>query len=192
MEAFVYCWTDIAREKLYVGYHKGTPDDGYVCSSKTMLFEYNQRPKDFVRQIIATGTHKDMVAFETTLLKNIDAKNDDGFYNKNNGQKDFYTSSHTEETKRKISKAKTGRKREDVRINNLTNNPVWDPEIAKKCGRDVSGEFNPMFGKSHNDITKATISKNRKGKGKQPKSPETKARMAEARKLWWAKKRGEV
>lgn len=36
-ESFVYCWTDHKRSKLYIGYHKGSPDDGYVCSSKRML-----------------------------------------------------------------------------------------------------------------------------------------------------------
>lgn len=40
MNAFVYCWTDYGNKKLYVGVHKGTQDDKYVCSSKVMLQEY--------------------------------------------------------------------------------------------------------------------------------------------------------
>ena len=40
---FVYCWTDWATNKLYLGSHKGGVDDGYVCSSKHMLYEYKQR-----------------------------------------------------------------------------------------------------------------------------------------------------
>lgn len=31
MEAFVYVWTDKITNKLYVGVHKGTLDDGYIC-----------------------------------------------------------------------------------------------------------------------------------------------------------------
>ena len=33
-EAFVYCWTDHKTNKLYVGVHKGSINDGYICSSK--------------------------------------------------------------------------------------------------------------------------------------------------------------
>ena len=43
-EAFVYCWTDNLTNILYVGSHKGTEDDGYVCSSKYMMKEYKSRP----------------------------------------------------------------------------------------------------------------------------------------------------
>jgi hypothetical protein len=32
-DSFVYCWTDHKTGMLYVGSHKGTIDDGYVCSS---------------------------------------------------------------------------------------------------------------------------------------------------------------
>jgi hypothetical protein len=43
MEAFVYCWTDKITNKLYVGSHKGSPDDGYVCSGKYMLEESKKK-----------------------------------------------------------------------------------------------------------------------------------------------------
>lgn len=53
IEAFVYCWTDKATNKLYIGSQKGSTDDGYICSSKYMLKEFYERPDDFSRQIIA-------------------------------------------------------------------------------------------------------------------------------------------
>lgn len=81
MASFVYCWTDHALGKLYIGYHKGSVDDGYICSSKWMLKEYKKRPQDFTRQIIATGNVEDMIAFETILLKTLKVKNDPQFYN---------------------------------------------------------------------------------------------------------------
>ena len=68
-EAFVYCWTDMKTSKLYVGWHKGSVDDGYVCSSKPMLEEYYMRPNDFKRQIIASGLSNDMIALESAILK---------------------------------------------------------------------------------------------------------------------------
>ena len=81
MESFVYCWTDWATEKLYVGYHKGSAHDGYVCSSKWMMAEYTRRPQDFTRQILATGSAEDMYKFETAILKSAKAKTNKYFYN---------------------------------------------------------------------------------------------------------------
>ena len=53
--SFVYCWTDKATSKLYVGFHKGAIDDGYVCSSKYMLAAQigKKRPEGFGAKISA-------------------------------------------------------------------------------------------------------------------------------------------
>lgn len=102
-EAFVYRWTDFSTNKLYVGSHKGTPEDGYVCSSKLMLQEYKNRPQDFSREILAFGTHSDMYAFETAILKAAGADKDPGYYNQTLNQGKFYLKRHTEKTKRLMS-----------------------------------------------------------------------------------------
>ena len=81
MEAFVYCWTDHLTNKLYVGSHKGSTEDGYICSSKYMMEEYNKRPGDFTRQIVAEGTFDDIRVLEEKILKSADVKNDDHYYN---------------------------------------------------------------------------------------------------------------
>jgi hypothetical protein len=107
-EAFVYCWTDRATNQLYIGWHKGTFDDGYICSSKYMKEQYLNRPNDFTREIIASGSCKDMTNLETQLLRSVDAKNDDQFYNRHNGDGCYRYGKHTEETKRKISEINTG------------------------------------------------------------------------------------
>lgn len=90
MEAFVYCWTDIKTNKLYVGSHKGSLDDGYVCSSKYMMSEYRKRSVDFIRQIIASGTHIEMRNLEHKILEAVDAAANDDFYNACNGNSKFY------------------------------------------------------------------------------------------------------
>ena len=100
-EAFVYCWTDHKTNKLYIGSHKGSPKDGYICSSKYMMEEYNNRPSDFTRQIIATGNEKDIRKLETKLLSSLNAASCDYFYNKHNGFGEFLS----EETRHKISVA---------------------------------------------------------------------------------------
>jgi hypothetical protein len=47
MIAFVYKWTDFKRKMYYIGSHKGTFKDGYICSSKDMMKEYKERPNGF-------------------------------------------------------------------------------------------------------------------------------------------------
>lgn len=101
-EAFIYCWTDTKRNMLYVGTHKGTADDGYVCSGKLMLEEYKKRPYDFSREIIAFGTYTDMINFETKILKAANAATDMSFYNQHNGDGDFFNKGHTEGTRAKL------------------------------------------------------------------------------------------
>jgi hypothetical protein len=91
MEAFVYCWTDHKTNKLYIGSHKGSADDGYVCSSKYMMEEYENRSSDFTREIIATGTEEDIRKLETKILTSLNAASSDMFYNKHNGFGQYLT-----------------------------------------------------------------------------------------------------
>ena len=75
-DSFVYCWSDHKTAKVYVGVHKGMTDDGYICSSRHMKKVYEERPQDFTRQIIATGTFADCAELEIKinreLLKDLD------------------------------------------------------------------------------------------------------------------------
>jgi ribosomal protein L3 len=102
-EAFVYCWTDHSTHKLYVGWHKGAPNDGYVCSSKVMLQEYKKRPHDFTREVLASGNTNDMLNFETKILTAANAAKDPMFYNMHNGNGKFtHNQPHTEESIKKF------------------------------------------------------------------------------------------
>lgn len=78
------------NDRYYIGKHKGSPDDGYVCSSKYFLKEYYDRPNDFTRKIIKYGTNKQMFEYETSLLKKFNVKNNDKFYNKYDNIDKFY------------------------------------------------------------------------------------------------------
>lgn len=89
-ESFVYVWKDLTNNRYYIGKHKGTIDDGYICSSKYFLKEYKERPHEFVRKIIKTGTDRQMFDFESELLKKFNVKNNDKFYNKYNNIDKFY------------------------------------------------------------------------------------------------------
>ena len=67
-EAFVYRWTNIRTGKIYIGYHKGTPDDGYISSGKAFLIAYNANPHLFIRDILAYGTKANMLQLEQSLI----------------------------------------------------------------------------------------------------------------------------
>ena len=108
----------------------------------------------FSRQVIATGTHEDMVAFEQTLLEAVDAVKDPQFYNKHN------------------------------------QNGLLPYTGGSKKGQWV-GKKNPMYGKTHTDSTKQLMSENRKGKGKQPKSPEHREKIRLAALKRWERHRGD-
>lgn len=108
-EAFTYCWTDKSSYKLYVGTHKGSVTDGYVCSNEIMLEEYKKRPGDFTREIIAFGTYQEMIKLETAILKRVNAAKDPGFYNMHNGDGNFYNKGHSDSTKQKLKIARNKR-----------------------------------------------------------------------------------
>lgn len=93
---------------FYIGSHKGTDDDGYVCSSTWMLEEYNQRPEDFIRKILFRGEHSDIRIIEAQILDTLNVRHDPRFYNQHNGNGDFYLKHQTEETRQKQSISKRG------------------------------------------------------------------------------------
>lgn len=151
MEAFLYCWIDKKYNKLYLGYHKGDTNDGYICSSKIMLMEYNQRPDDFNRQIIAHGTADDCRNLESLLLKKLNAAGDDSFYNRNNMDGKFVCSGHSEETKEKIGQASRGKKhsnetKEKIRIGQKNRKPISE-ETREKMRMAAKRRANSKEGK---------------------------------------------
>ena len=148
-DSFTYCWTDHKNEMLYVGIHKGSPDDGYICSSKHMLKEYKERPQDFTRQILARGTYTEMCNFETAILKSVDAAKNESFYNRavNNGKRQNLKP-HSEYTKHLMSKIKTGK-----------------PLINARGPRTtVMGDKNHFYGKTHKEETLNIMSKKAKAR----------------------------
>lgn len=46
MYGFIYIWHDRLRNMFYIGSHKGSPDDGYISSSRWLNGEINYRPAD--------------------------------------------------------------------------------------------------------------------------------------------------
>jgi len=80
-EAFCYIWVNKDDDRKYIGMHTGKPDDGYVCSSETLLVEYGECPTRFLRSILAYGTTQEMYELETSLLLHLQAKKSPLYYN---------------------------------------------------------------------------------------------------------------
>ena len=83
-EAFVYKLTYKPTLDWYVGFHTGTEDDGYVCSSKVVMNLYNIDPTDWERTIIQKGSTKEMHMLETTILQTMNARKDIRSFNRHN------------------------------------------------------------------------------------------------------------
>lgn len=160
---FVYCWTDHETNKLYVGSHKGNPNDGYICSSKHFMEQYKERPTDFTRQIIAEGNIDDIRALEVSILQSMNARKDPMFYNKTNGDKNWFPKGMTKETKQKISKT-----RKEKKVSSGKNNPMFgrkhNEETKQKLREKAKQQTPTWLGKKFSDEHRKQMSESRKGK----------------------------
>lgn len=152
MRSFVYRWVDLATGKMYIGVHKGTEFDGYICSSRHMLKEYNHRPHDFSREILEWfDDYSDARNREIEMLTEVNAAANPLYYNKSNGTGLNVSMMFDEEHRINISKASL------LRFSN--------PEERKKLSIAHTGK---VYG---------PYSEARKQKSRKPKSEETRARM---------------
>lgn len=175
MEAFVYCWTDHKTNKLYVGSHKGTIDDGYICSSKYMLEEYNKRPNDFTRQIIAEGKLEDIRSLESAILKSVNARLNEDFYNQHNNDEFYFEGwkkgQFSEEHRRNMSIAASKRKRSPEHLAALhegrrksKNSAEHNAIIKAKSKPFQKGNVPWNVGKQHSEETRRKISETKRKK----------------------------
>lgn len=207
MEAFVYCWTDHKTNRLYVGSHKGTIDDGYVCSSKHMMKEYKNRPADFTRQIIAEGKLEDIRILEGKILKASNARLDEQFYNKHDNDGLFFEGwkkgQFSEEHRRNMSIAASKRVKrgiDPIHLQNLNegrrkskNSPKHLEAIRKaRKGVPMSKEAieKARISRLENNDTKKLASHAGKISMKKYKNdPDRQQKHSERMKLWWAERK---
>jgi hypothetical protein len=233
-QAYLYKWTQYSTSKWYIGCRTAKnchPNDGYICSSSIVKPLIKSNSEDWIRQILCIGDSNYIRQLESDYLHILDAKNDPQSYNKHNSDGKFTSTDpetgkkislankgriawnknclwsddikekmkkpkHTEESRKKLSEIRKGKKR------NLT------PEQREKMRLRMSGENNPMFGKTHSEEIRKKISDLNKGKpstfkGKKHSeeskqkmsdackgkkhSEESKQKMSESQKKRWAK-----
>lgn len=158
-KAFVYEWTDHYNGMFYIGYHKGSPDDGYIGSGKMFRKAYDSNPDLFTREIIAYGTMKEMKKLEKKLLKENNAAFNPRSYNLTNHSRGGHK--HTAETKAKMGALKLGK-------------PINRTKPAHNKGKPHSPEQIEKFlaSRTYNKYTE-----------------EEKLVHSERMKLWWAERK---
>ena len=90
---YVYKWIHLPSLRWYVGSRTAegcNPNDGYICSSRHVKPLILNRPWEWKREIIATGSVSEMRELETEILNIFQAKFDSRSLNRTNGQKEFY------------------------------------------------------------------------------------------------------
>ena len=90
--AFVYKWTNLSNLQWYIGSRTRRnchPNDGYVCSSKTVKPLIVKNSSNWIREIIATGAPEEMRELEQEILVLFDAASDSRSLNKHNATKKF-------------------------------------------------------------------------------------------------------
>lgn len=131
---------------MYIGSHKGTPDDGYICSSKLMMEEYHIRPCDFLREILVFGEYQYIRDMEARYLTNVNAGKDPQYYNQSNGSKEFYCKGHHEKTRKRLSDTHMGE------LNHMFGKTRTDDEKKRmgfpKKGKPHTKEHNIKIGNS--------------------------------------------
>lgn len=96
--AYLYKWTELTTNRWYIGSRSKQgchPNDGYICSSRTVKPLILEHKEQWIRTILCLGTPEYIVDLETRLLTAVDAKNDPLSYNQHNGDGKFSTAGRT-------------------------------------------------------------------------------------------------
>jgi len=152
-DSFVYLWINKTKCKKYVGYHKGTLDDGYISSTSNDNFWKDFETDQFEREILFEGTRDECLKYEQDYLKSIDISSDE-WYNNARGAEIIFTQEvrdkiknhhlgkpsgmlgkkHSKETKLKLSIAHKDRVFSENHLSNLR-------KPNKNKGKKASEEF---------------------------------------------------
>jgi hypothetical protein len=188
---YLYKLTQKSTGKWYVGSRtakKCHPDEGYICSSRHVKPIYLQNPLDWNREILVIGPAEYIRELETNYLKSLNAKHDPMSFNLHDGDGKFTTAGKkltskdvsylfTPENRLKRSKGSKTAWAAGLYANRKKlfgdANPSKRLDVREKISKALTGkEGGRMTGKVH--------------------SPETKAKMAESRRLYWATRKESV
>lgn len=201
--AFVYKWTHIPTGKWYIGSRtkKGcSPADGYICSSRTIKPMIIENQAEWVRTILCIGYPEDMLALEARYLTALDAKHDPMSFNMHNGDGKFTTAGMPAHNKGKPGKKggipwnkgkvcpSISAGRAGIAPHNK-GKPMSDEQKAK-ISESSKGKVSPKKGKPGAPQTAESNAKRSATQTGRKQSPEHIAKRAQARRDYYANKKG--
>ena len=140
----------------------------YFTSSKDIINLVSSYGKDaFEVQIRKTfNSAEKAILWENRILSKFDAKNNPLWFNKHNGNKDFKNVGHSEETKRKISKANKGQSnRKGIPLSESHKRKIAEANKNKPKSEEHKKNLSiARQGYTHSNETKALMSVIRTGK----------------------------
>lgn len=155
MDSFVYRWTNKTLDKIYIGYHKGTEDDGYVCSSASKTFWEDYENPEYIwhREILFKGTMKECQEIESKMLDDLDITSEKVYNQRNNLMFNL-----DDEVRNKLREAALKRNQNPEYIEKLRNasKKLWENESHRERIRQTH------TGKPVSDETKEKIKQARK------------------------------
>lgn len=170
MDSFVYKWTNTTLNKIYIGYHKGTEDDGYVCSSSSTIFWEDFKNPNYIwqREILFRGDMKDCQLLESKLLDDIDITSDHVYNNRNNLMFNL-----TEEVREKLKQAaiKRGQNPEYKKMQAERTKKQWENNPLRRAKQSALAKT-----KIASDETKQKI---KEARARQIITPESRRKAAE-------------
>lgn len=194
-DGFVYIWTHTESGKRYAGKHRGSPDDGYIGSGKAFKAAVRKYGiESFERRIIYHGPH--FAEAETLVILTLDLCNDKQWYNLSHTSSGGTHSVETrakisangrgipksDETRRRMSKPKSEQARANIAEANRKK--ASDSSVSSKIADSLRGKTRDTSYVT--DEYRSKMSNSIKGR---VMSPETKVKIAEARKRYWEEKR---
>lgn len=187
----IYKHTNKINGKIYVGQAKGNPENRWNngWGYKGCTYFYNAIQKygwnNFDHEILIDGlTLEEANIKEVSLIRELDATNPQKGYNIQEGGRN---SKIAESTKEKMRQACIGRpsnrkgrplsEEHKRKISEANTGKIRSEETKKKIGASKSGKNSPNWGKHLSEETKAKIKEKRKG---YKNSPETREKISKA------------
>ena len=207
--AFVYKWTHVPTGRWYIGSRTKqgcNPDDGYICSSKTIKPLITENLAEWAREILAVGEPAAMLELETRYLVSLDAKNDPMSYNQHNSDGKFSTSGQapwnkgrgkpigkpswnkglTKDTNPSVAKMANTRKGQPAPNKGV---PMSEDQKLQKSIA-MKGRPSPKKGKPGKPQTAEANAKRSATQSGRKQTPEHIAKRAQARRDYYAKTKG--
>jgi group I intron endonuclease len=194
--SIIYKTTNLINEKIYVGKHEISANDGYLGTGKLIKYAIKKYgKKNFIRETLEYCTSSNVNEREIYWINFLSATNSNIGYNLTSGGEGghvwigehpskgktgilapWFGKHHTEESKQKISKNHMGighplSEYNKKKLKEINKGKIITDEQKRKQSEKMSGENHPMWGKKH---PIETINKMKNSAQKGYKSPSNK------------------